>query len=122
MTGRAGAMHIGAAVAALLALLPGAARAQSDGAAKVPQTVASNGVAVPMPEISGLDCRGMATALRQIDQSRYRGAEVVHPGHPDRPIFEYEDRLARGYYNDCLARRNALEDPEAVFAFGFQVP
>lgn len=111
-------MKLGAAaLAALLAAQSGGARAQS----APPQIVAANGAAVPMPDISGLDCNGMANALRRIDQSRYRGADIIDPGHPDRPIFDYEDRLARAYYNDCLARRHALDDPEAVFAFGFLV-
>ncbi|HSF93510.1 MAG TPA: hypothetical protein VLA52_00670 [Thermohalobaculum sp.] len=108
------------AALAVLALSCASPHAQTGENAPVPLLPASNGVMVPMPEIAGLECRDMASALRRIDQSRYREAAVVPPGHPDRPIFDYEHRLARAYYNGCLARNHALEDPAAVFTFGFQ--
>jgi hypothetical protein len=103
-----------------VALVLGVARAQSPDESAVPRAMASNGVVVPMPEIAGLDCRGMAEALRRIDLSNYRGSEQVPMGHRDWPIFDYEDRLARAHYTECMLRDQALGDPGAAFSFGFE--
>lgn len=118
-----GAMRIGTAcgVATMAAMLAfAAARAQSSDNASTPRAMASNGVVVPMPRIAGLDCEGMAEALRRIDLSNYRGAEPVPEGHRDRPIFDYEDRLARAYYTRCTLHEQALRDPGPAFSFGFK--
>jgi hypothetical protein len=90
------------------------------GEAAVPHAIASNGVVVPMPDIAKLDCTGMTEALRRIDQSNYRGAEVLTPQDRDWPIFAYEDRLARAYYTECMLREHALGDPGTAFSFGFE--
>jgi hypothetical protein len=118
-----GGMRIGTAcgVAALTAMLAlTAAPAQSPEDASTRRAMASNGVVVPMPKIAGLDCEGMAEALRRIDLSNYRGAEPVPKGHRDRPIFDYEDRLARAYYTQCTLHEQALHDPGPAFSFGFK--
>jgi hypothetical protein len=119
-TGIAGSARLGCAIAALAAAvaLTGAAAQVTDPDA-VPHILASNGVAVPTPDIAALDCDGMAEALRRIDQSKYREQEALSPDHPDWPIFDYENRLARSYYADCLLLKHAFDDPGEAFSFGF---
>jgi hypothetical protein len=108
-------------LAALVALgLSASALAKSHSASKAPRALASNGAVVAMPEISGLDCDGMSDVLRRIDISNYRGPFPIPEGHPDWPIFEYEDRLTKQYYLTCTLGDNQLEDPGAAFSFGFE--
>ncbi len=85
-----------------------------------PRILASNGAVVAMPEIAGLDCAGMGQVLRRIDQSNYRGLDPIPVGHPDRPIFDYEDRLTGKYYYACTLGEHRLEDPGAAFSYGFE--
>lgn len=110
---------VGVAAAAVALAGPPGRAAETDPA---PRLLASNGVAVPTPDIAELDCAGKAEALRRIDQSNYRGPEPVPADHPDRAIFDYENRLAQRYYTDCLLRAHALDDPGAAFTFGFAAP
>ena len=108
-------------LAALVALgLSASALAESHSASKAPRALASNGAVVAMPEISGLDCAGMSDVLRRIDISNYRGPFPIPEGHPDWPIFEYEDRLTAQYYFSCTLGENQLEDPGTAFSFGFE--
>lgn len=119
-------------LAPALALGPVAASpaaAQTDGeaagtaaTASVPRALASNGAIVAMPEIAGLSCSDMAEVLGLIDQSRYRGPEPVPEWHPDRKIFEYEDRLSAAYYRTCILSGHRLEDPGPAFSQGFEQP
>ncbi len=109
-------------LAALLALgLAAGARAGGTvDTATAPRALASNGSVVVMPEIAGLDCAAMDQVLRRIDLSNYRGLDPVPKGHPDRPIFDYEDRLTRKHYFSCTLGENQLEDPGAAFSHGFE--
>ena len=102
-----------------LGLAPGAG-AQATGTSTAPRALATNGAVVVMPEIAGLDCAGMSQALRRIDMSNYRGPDPVPEGHPDWPIFEYEDRLTGQYYYTCTLGENQLDDPGTAFSFGFE--
>lgn len=117
-----GARNRAAALAAavLAVTAAGGATAQSELERSAPTRAAASGALVPMPDISRLDCRGMAAALLRIDQAGYRDRDLVPSDHPDRPIFDYEDRLARAYYDTCLSRRNVLDDPTEVFVHGFE--
>lgn len=110
------AWRAGACAAAALAALPFPAAGQS----VVPHAIASNGVVVPMPDIATLDCAGMTEALRRIDQSNYRDAELLTEEDRDWPIFVYEDRLARVFYTECMLRERAMGDPGEAFSFGFE--
>ncbi len=85
-----------------------------------PRALTSNGAVVVMPEIAGLDCAGMSHVLRRIDLSNYRGSDPLPEGHPDWPVFEYEDRLTGQYYYSCTLGENRLEDPAAAFSYGFE--
>lgn len=89
---------------------------------EIEKALAANGAVVAMPRIAGLSCREMAETLRLIDESGYRGPVPVPQGHPDRPIFEYEDRLAATYYRDCIMAGHRLESPTPAFARGFETP
>ena len=106
---------------ALVALgLAAGARAQTVDMSAAPRALASNGAVVVMPDLAGLDCDGMGQVLRRIDQSNYRGLDPVPEGHPDRPIFDYEDRLTGQFYYTCTLGVQKLADPSAAFSYGFE--
>jgi hypothetical protein len=106
---------------ALVALgLAAGARAGTHNTPTAPRALASNGAVVVMPDLAGLDCDGMGQVLRRIDLSSYRGLDPVPEGHPDRPIFDYEDRLTGKYYFTCTLGEHKLEDPGAAFSHGFE--
>jgi len=107
------------ALAALI-LTADARAAGTDDASTAPRTLASNGAVVVMPDIDGLDCAAMGQVLRRIDLSNYRGLDPVPAGHPDRPIFDYEDRLTGQFYYSCTLGEHKLEDPGAAFSYGFE--
>ena len=109
----------GAAALAALSLAAGA-WAQTADTPTAPRALASNGAVVVMPDIAGLDCAGMSQVLRRIDLSNYRGLDPVPEGHPDRPIFDYEDRLTGQIYYSCTLGENLLDDPGAAFSYGFE--
>jgi hypothetical protein len=113
----------GWAIASVLLALGAASggRAQLADAA-APRALASNGAVVIMPDIATLDCDGMAKVLHRIDLSNYRNAAPVPEGHPDRAIFDYEDRLSIAYYRRCGLGESRLEDPGPAFASGFAPP
>ena len=108
-------------VAALVMLgLSAIAQAESHDISKAPRVLASNGAVVVMPDIASLDCAGMLHVLRRIDLSNYRGPVTIPEGHPDWPIFDYEDRLTERHYYSCTLGENQLEDPGTAFSFGFE--
>ena len=110
-----------AALVALVALgLAPGVRAQTVDTSSLPRALASNGAVVVMPDIAGLDCAAMGQVLRRIDQSNYRGLDPVPEGHPDRPIFDYEDRLTGQIYYSCTLTEHQLADPGAAFSYGFE--
>ena len=107
----------------VLATLAGFAlvQAQTVEQAAEPRVLASNGAVVAMPKIETLPCTGMAETLRRIDMSNYRGPAPVPVGHPDTPIFDYEDKLASFYYQKCVVGGQGLGDPGKAFSFGFKI-
>ena len=108
-------------IAALVTLdLSASAQTEVHSISKAPHALASNGAVVATPEIAGLDCAGMSDVLRRIDISNYRGPYPIPEGHPDWPIFEYEDRLTEQYYINCTLGEKQLGDPGAAFSFGFE--
>ena len=120
-TGSTGTTRPLVALVALVALgLAAGARAGTVDAPTAPRALASNGAVVVMPDIAGLDCAGMSQVLRRIDLSNYRGLDPVAEGHPDRPIFDYEDRLTGQYYYSCTLGEHKLEDPGTAFSYGFE--
>ena len=80
---------------------------------------ASNGVTIEAPEIGGLDCNGIELVVRRLDLSNYRGIAPLPEGHPDRPIFDYEDALARRQYFLCRSQVSRYLDPSDSFRHGF---
>ena len=117
---RAGWTGTGPLVVLVALGLAAGARTQTVDMSTAPRALASNGAVVVMPEIAGLDCAAMDQVLRRIDLSNYRGADPVPEGHPDRPIFEYEDRLTGRIYFSCILGGHQLEDPGAAFSHGFE--
>lgn len=87
---------------------------------EAPRALASNGAVVLMPEIDRLGCRDIIEVLALIDRAGYRGALPLPEDHPDRAILEYEDRLARVYFDDCIRAGHGLEDPGPAFRQGFR--
>lgn len=119
-----GRVRLAAAVtAAALAAGSAPARAQENPPPVLPPdapiAVAANGAHVPMPAIEALDCPTMQLVLRRLDESGYRGVAPLPADHPDRPIFEYENRLAARYYFNCIVPAHRAADPTAAFADGF---
>lgn len=109
------------ALVALIALCSaGAVRSQTVVTPYIPRAMASNGAVVMMPEIAGMDCPEIEHVLRRIDLSKYRSPGPIPVGHPDWPIFEYEDELAVRYYRSCIMAANPLEDPGSAFSLGFE--
>ena len=80
---------------------------------------ASNGAVLPAPDPEGLDCAAMDEVLQTYVASGYRWIGAVPQGHPDRPIFDYENRLAAQHFYRCQARQSRFTDPEPVFSSGF---
>jgi hypothetical protein len=103
-----------------LGLAAGARAAGTADTPAPPRVLASNGAVVVMPDLAGLDCAEMGQVLRRIDMSNYRGLDPVPEGHPDRPIFNYEDRLTKQYYHACTLGEHKLENPSAAFSYGFE--
>ena len=119
-TGTIGSKSLVPLVALVALGLAAGARAQTEDTPAAPRALASNGAVVVMPDIAGLDCDGMGQVLRRIDQSNYRGLDPVPEGHPDRPIFDYEDRLTGQFYYTCTLGVQKLADPSAAFSYGFE--
>lgn len=94
---------------------------EAPAAGPMPRALASNGAVVAMPPVESLGCQEMGEALRMLDRSRYRGPAPVPERHPDRPIFEYEHRLAAAYYFGCM-HGHELDDPGSAFLRGFGAP
>ena len=110
-----------ALAAALPAGLPSAQQAQNAVLPPdAPVAMAANGARVVMPAIEALDCPTMELVLRRLDLSGYRGIAPLPPDHPDRAIFDYENRLAAAYYFNCLAPAFREADPAEAFADGFE--
>ncbi len=103
-----------------LGLAAGARAAGTGDTSTAPRVLASNGAVVVMPDLAGLDCTAMGQVLRRIDMSNYRGLDPVPEGHPDRPIFDYEDRLTGQFYYICTLGVHKLADPGAAFSYGFE--
>lgn len=80
---------------------------------------AQNGVVLPAPAIEGLDCPAIEDTLTTLDSSNYRSAAPVPEGHPDRPIYDYENALSEQNYLRCIQEQSALQDPGEAFRHGF---
>ena len=81
---------------------------------------ASSGVVLPSPVIDHLSCRDMLDLLSAYANSGYRGMGVIPRDHPDRPIYEYEHKLAETHYQDCQAGSAYFESTAPVFGQGFK--
>lgn len=78
-----------------------------------------NGVQLAAPVIASLSCDEMAKLLMSYSGSGYRDVATVPEGHPDRPIYDYENELASQHYADCQAGTARFEDPAPTFGQGF---
>lgn len=102
-----------AAVAVALVLVPALAAAQ----AAVFRTARGVEVATPAPQ--ELDCAAMRRVLDAIDASGYRGTAPEPADSADAGLLDYENRLSRTFYQQCvhaLAGANPLSSP---FARGY---
>ncbi|MEM9145206.1 MAG: hypothetical protein AAGC57_03340 [Pseudomonadota bacterium] len=107
----------GQASAALSALPLQVVDASIEPGVEYHRTVA--GVTIEMPELAALDCDGIRQVLRNLDRSNYRGLGVLEVGHPDHPVFVYEDALARAHFFDCILRAYPQAGAETVLLRGF---
>lgn len=81
---------------------------------------AENGEILPAPKLAGLTCDRMDQVMTAYAQSLYRGVDTVPAGHPDRPIFDYEDRLAEIFYRQCQRSGLTFQDTAPAFSKGFR--
>ena len=81
---------------------------------------AANGARLRAPNINHLTCAEMQVLLTEYADSAYRGTGVLAMDHPDRPIYEYEHRLAEVHYKDCQSGSAHFENSSPVFGQGFK--
>lgn len=81
---------------------------------------ASNGAILPAPEVERLTCADRSILLMEYTVSGYRGTEPLQRGHPDWPIYEYENRLAEVYYTQCQAGASQFQSLKPAFSSGFR--
>lgn len=80
---------------------------------------ASNGVILPAPDLNIQTCGKLTQLMNTYMASHYRDVDVVPEDHPDRAIYEYENRLAEIHYEDCQMGSNHFEDSSSAFSKGF---
>lgn len=80
---------------------------------------ASNGALIPAPEVETLDCKGIRRVLKAIDDSGYRGTNTLAEGHPDMPIFIYEDKLTVAQFERCSGDDGLPSSPTPAFSGAF---
>lgn len=80
---------------------------------------ASNGAILRAPDVTTLNCAQRGTLLMEYSISEYRGTEPLGAGHPDYPIYQYENRLAELFYADCQAGSSQFQDSAPAFSRGF---
>ncbi len=81
--------------------------------------VTASGVEIELPDLEGLTCLEMRAVLRKLDLSGYRGRGLLGEGHPDYPLFAYEDRLASQLYIDCVLRESREARQRGLFGGRF---
>ena len=80
---------------------------------------AANGAVLPAPELNTLTCDQLGSLMTAYMSSHYRNIEIVPRNHPDRPIYEYENKLATLHYEDCQAGVTHFENSAPAFSKGF---
>jgi hypothetical protein len=79
----------------------------------------TGGVRVRTPAVAELDCAGLREVLGGIDRSGYRGATAAPVNSDDVTLLQYENRVSRRYYADCVNAAGALADGGGAFSHGF---
>lgn len=80
---------------------------------------AQNGAELPMPSQASLGCAEMSALLATYTESGYRGVHAPSRSHPDRPIYDYEHRLATAFFERCQRKQNPAV-PVDTFRKGFE--
>ena len=80
---------------------------------------ASNGAVLPAPALETLSCDELDQLMVSYANSHYRNATIPHRDHPDRPIYEYEHRLAQMHYQDCQMGQIHFENSATAFSRGW---
>ena len=93
--------------------------ALTTGGAQATEFTASNGVVLPAPDINSLACDEITELMWVYSDSFYRVEQLVPKGHVDRPIYEYENRLAETHYSDCQVGQTFFESASPSFSNGF---
>ncbi|MEM7059919.1 MAG: hypothetical protein AAF557_20245 [Pseudomonadota bacterium] len=80
---------------------------------------AANGSVLPAPDLNTMTCEKLDHLMMTYMASHYRDVQEVPKDHPDRPIFEYENRMAKIHYEDCQIGANYFQDSSPAFSKGF---
>lgn len=80
---------------------------------------AANGQVLPAPKLNNLTCDQMDQLMETYISSQYRHVEFLPTDHPDRPIYDYENKLAQRHYEDCQMGRSHFENAAPAFSKGF---
>ena len=79
-----------------------------------------NGVTLLAPDVASLDCLALGNLMFDYAVSGYRGEDPIPAGHPDHPIFVYEDRMAQTFYARCQQSGTGYQDASKAFSKGFR--
>lgn len=90
------------ASAALLILATGFSASGDESAEEF---TTARGTTLQLPQIGALECDDMELVLSRIDATRYRENAPTPHDASDRPLYEYELKLARAHFNRCVTKR-----------------
>lgn len=96
----------------VLALIVGLVGSSALAGNSTARALTQNGVQLPMPDIDRLDCAERSALLNEYLISAYRGIDPLPEDHPDRWIFEYENRLAQSHFMECA--KAAVSSPPKI--------
>lgn len=77
------------------------------------------GAVLPAPDIASLTCAEQESLMRMYTDRDYRRDEQPAEGHPDRAIYNYENRLADAFYSHCLSGAFDYRALTPAFSKGF---
>lgn len=77
------------------------------------------GTVLPAPDIASLNCAEQEALMRMYTDRDYRKDAQPAEDHPDREIFDYENRLADSFYSRCLRGAFDFRALTPAFSKGF---
>lgn len=64
----------------------------------------SGGKTVEMPDVQAMSCEQMEATLAAIDATRYRENSPKPRNPEDKPLHNYETKLAQAHYETCVVQ------------------